>query len=235
MEKTILSLLGQGVEGLLGDEALVQTLSESKDTAEYVAARLRNIATISAFIQKSREAYAPVAYRAAVLYFAVQDLSKVNPIYQFSLRWFKDIFLRAMHVTNSLKGADAESEAAQGTDGHDESSSAQGKATSAASAAGGVSVSDRITLLVTTLTQEVFKRVRMAVFEADRSLVTFMFTLRVMQAENFLDPALGNFLLRGTTKLTPDTRAPEEIQLPWLDNLMWADLTTLATLKPFNN
>lgn len=91
VEKTILSLLAKGVDGLLGDEALVQTLSASKDTAEYVAARLRNIATISAFIEKSREAYAPVAFRAAVLYFALQDLAKVNPMYQFSLRWFKDV------------------------------------------------------------------------------------------------------------------------------------------------
>lgn len=50
VEKTILALLDQKVEDLLGDEDLVKTLAESKDTAEYVAARLRNIATISAFI-----------------------------------------------------------------------------------------------------------------------------------------------------------------------------------------
>jgi len=57
---------------------------------------------------------------------------------------------------------------------------------------------------MTTLTQEIFKRVRMAVFEADRSLVTYMFTIRVMQSENFIDPSLGNFLLRGTQKLSAD-------------------------------
>jgi hypothetical protein len=76
----------------------------------------------------------------------------------------------------------------------------------------------------------------MAVFEADRSLVTYMFTIRVMQAENFLDPGLAHFLLRGTQRLQADLRVPQEITgLPWLSNLIWADLCTLAKLRPFNS
>jgi hypothetical protein len=57
-----------------------------------------------------------------------------------------------------------------------------------------------------------------------------------MQAENFIDPALSGFLLTGTKMLHKDTRVPEEItELPWLDSLMWADLRTLAALKPFSS
>jgi len=81
VEKAILSQLEGTVDELLGNESLILTLSESKNTAEFVAARLRNISQTSAFISKSRDAYAPVAYRAAVLFFAIQDLPKVNRMY----------------------------------------------------------------------------------------------------------------------------------------------------------
>lgn len=43
IEKAILSQLEMKVSDLLGDENLIRTLNESKNTAEYVAARLRNI------------------------------------------------------------------------------------------------------------------------------------------------------------------------------------------------
>jgi len=77
------------VNSLLGDDNLIRTLNESKNTAEYVASKLKNIAQTNQFIQRSRDIYAPVAYRAAILYFVVQDLQKVNNMYQFSLSWFK--------------------------------------------------------------------------------------------------------------------------------------------------
>jgi hypothetical protein len=75
----------------------------------------------------------------------------------------------------------------------------------------------------------------MAVFEDDRNLVTYMFALRIMQAENFVDQGLGDFLLRGAQRFAGDTRVPDDItELPWLDNLVWADLKTLSSLKPFS-
>lgn len=37
-------------------------------------------------INEAREHYRPAAARAALLYFVMSDLSKINPIYQFSLK-----------------------------------------------------------------------------------------------------------------------------------------------------
>ena len=41
---------------------------------------------------KAKLQYQPVAARAALLFFVVQDLSKLQHVYQFSLKWFMDIF-----------------------------------------------------------------------------------------------------------------------------------------------
>ena len=43
-------------------------------------------------IDKARELYRPAAARASVLYFILNDLYKINPIYQFSLKAFSVVF-----------------------------------------------------------------------------------------------------------------------------------------------
>lgn len=37
-------------------------------------------------INEARESYRPAAARASILYFILNDLCKINPIYQFSLK-----------------------------------------------------------------------------------------------------------------------------------------------------
>ena len=41
---------------------------------------------------KARELYRPASARASVLYFILNDLHKINPIYQFSLKAFSVVF-----------------------------------------------------------------------------------------------------------------------------------------------
>jgi hypothetical protein len=44
-----------------------------------------------------------ISYRAAILYFVVQDLQKINNMYQFSLAWFKMVFVKSLELTNALR------------------------------------------------------------------------------------------------------------------------------------
>lgn len=37
-------------------------------------------------INEARESYRPAAARASLLYFILNDLNKINPLYQFSLK-----------------------------------------------------------------------------------------------------------------------------------------------------
>lgn len=52
-------------------------------------------------IDKTRDKFKPVAYRASVLFFAIIDLSNIDPMYQYSLQWYSNLFGSA--VTNSEK------------------------------------------------------------------------------------------------------------------------------------
>lgn len=48
-------------------------------------------------IDATRLLYVPVAVRTQILYFCVSDLSKVDPMYQYSLEWFLGIFVASIN------------------------------------------------------------------------------------------------------------------------------------------
>lgn len=45
-------------------------------------------------IDESRERFRPVAYRGAIMYFCVRDFNVVDPMYQYSLQWFTNLFVQ---------------------------------------------------------------------------------------------------------------------------------------------
>jgi dynein heavy chain, axonemal len=47
-------------------------------------------------IMDNRENYRKVGKKAAALYFVLFDLNIVDPMYQFSLSWYKDLFLESI-------------------------------------------------------------------------------------------------------------------------------------------
>lgn len=50
----------------------------------------------AAKIDEARESYRPVASRASLLYFILNDLNKINMLYQFSLKAFNTVFQNAI-------------------------------------------------------------------------------------------------------------------------------------------
>lgn len=57
-------------------------------------------------IDEARAGYKPVAHHASLLYFCVTDLGAIDPMYQSSLRWFVDLFLKA--IADSPRSEDLE-------------------------------------------------------------------------------------------------------------------------------
>ncbi|XP_045784195.1 dynein axonemal heavy chain 6 [Maniola jurtina] len=92
IEDKILRLLYASSGNILDDEELIETLNESKETSEIINARLLETEATEINISAAREKYRTVATRGAVLYFAVAQLADIDPMYQFSLKYFNQIF-----------------------------------------------------------------------------------------------------------------------------------------------
>eukprot|EP00753_Platysulcus_tardus_P001936 PLAT11596.28.p1 GENE.PLAT11596.28~~PLAT11596.28.p1 ORF type:complete len:1478 (+),score=919.34 PLAT11596.28:361-4434(+) len=93
---TILELLSSAEGNILEDEVLINTLSQSKVTSNKIEQRVAEMERTQIRIESVRQGYQAVAFRAQLLYFCVADMASVDPMYQFSLSWFIDLYLLAI-------------------------------------------------------------------------------------------------------------------------------------------
>lgn len=122
IEDTILRMLANSTGNILDDVELIDTLATSKKTSEQINAKVylmltptptprphvdlhtyshchshshqvAEAETTEKEIDANRELYRPVAYHVAILYFCISDLAIVDPMYQFSLQWFVNLFV----------------------------------------------------------------------------------------------------------------------------------------------
>uniref|UniRef100_A0A2K5CLM4 Dynein axonemal heavy chain 2 n=1 Tax=Aotus nancymaae TaxID=37293 RepID=A0A2K5CLM4_AOTNA len=106
LEDEILRLLNEATGSLLDDVQLVNTLQTSKITAKEVTEQLETSETTEINIDLAREAYRPCAQRASVLFFVLNDMGCIDPMYQFSLDAYISLFILSIdksHRSNKLE------------------------------------------------------------------------------------------------------------------------------------
>ncbi|ERL83802.1 hypothetical protein D910_01050 [Dendroctonus ponderosae] len=91
-EDNLLYKLSSATGNILGDVELVLNLETTKKTANEIAIKVEEAKVTSVKIDEAREQYRPCAARASLLYFILNDLFRINMIYQFSLKAFSVVF-----------------------------------------------------------------------------------------------------------------------------------------------
>ncbi|KAJ4429792.1 Dynein heavy chain 2, axonemal [Periplaneta americana] len=93
LEDELLRLLYETKGSLLDDLDLLITLQTSKATAIAVTEQLSVSETTEIEIDRAREGYRPCAKRASILFFVLNDMSQIDPMYQFSLDAYISLFM----------------------------------------------------------------------------------------------------------------------------------------------
>jgi dynein heavy chain len=88
LEDSILHMLATSKGNILDDEALINNLAQSKNTAVAIAGRLAEAEQTSKEINRARESYRIVANRGSVLYFVIASLGSIDAMYQCVLFCF---------------------------------------------------------------------------------------------------------------------------------------------------
>lgn len=91
-EDNLLERLSSATGNILGDVELVENLETTKKTATEIEIKVEEAKITSVKIDEAREQYRPCAARASLLYFILNDLNRINAIYQFSLKAFSTVF-----------------------------------------------------------------------------------------------------------------------------------------------
>lgn len=97
LEDTLLRELASSTGLMLDNVELIRTLEETKSKATEVAQKLELANQTSQEVEISRDAYRPVAKCGAVLFFVLADLSAINPMYEYSLKSFLEVFILSLH------------------------------------------------------------------------------------------------------------------------------------------
>eukprot|EP00112_Aurelia_sp_Birch-Aquarium-sp1_P020988 Seg5537.1 transcript_id=Seg5537.1/GoldUCD/mRNA.D3Y31 product="Dynein heavy chain 3 axonemal" protein_id=Seg5537.1/GoldUCD/D3Y31 len=104
IEDKILEVLSTSEGNILEDETAIKILSSSKVLSEEITAKQEIASATEKEIDETRNGYQPVAKHSAILFFCISDLANIEPMYQYSLTWFINLYL--MSIENSKKSSE---------------------------------------------------------------------------------------------------------------------------------
>lgn len=93
MPLILVSLLSAAGGAFLDDPDLLNTLQTSKATSISIQESLVVTEQTEREIDLAREAYRPCSRRASILFFVLNDMSVIDPMYQFSLDAYNALFM----------------------------------------------------------------------------------------------------------------------------------------------
>lgn len=89
-------MLSTSEGNILEDETAIKILSSSKALSEEIQAKQKVAALTSAEIDDARNGYKPVSRHGSVLFFCISELANIDPMYQYSLPWFINLYVMAI-------------------------------------------------------------------------------------------------------------------------------------------
>ena len=95
LEEEILKVLSEA-KNILEDEKGVEILTASKITSNEIKEKQTIAEQTEKDIDSARTLYKPVSNEASCLFFAITDLANIDPMYQYSLAYFIDLFTQAI-------------------------------------------------------------------------------------------------------------------------------------------
>uniref|UniRef100_A0A4W6EFX0 Dynein axonemal heavy chain 3 n=1 Tax=Lates calcarifer TaxID=8187 RepID=A0A4W6EFX0_LATCA len=93
IEDKILQVLSSSEGNILEDETAIKILSSSKILSEEISEKQKIASVTEKEIDDTRMGYRPVAEHSSILFFCISELANIEPMYQYSLTWFINLYL----------------------------------------------------------------------------------------------------------------------------------------------
>ncbi|KAG9049343.1 hypothetical protein FS837_010557 [Tulasnella sp. UAMH 9824] len=104
LEKLLLQALNESTGNILDDDKVIETLETLKKEAAEITRKVEETDVIMKEVEEVTAEYLPLAQACSAVYFVLEQLNLINHFYQFSLRFFLDIFDYVLHQNPNLKG-----------------------------------------------------------------------------------------------------------------------------------
>jgi dynein heavy chain len=78
-------------------------LDDAKIISDDIQAKQQVAEATEEKINESRKGYKPVAAHSAILFFVIADMANIDPMYQYSLTWFVNLFIASIDGSTKSK------------------------------------------------------------------------------------------------------------------------------------
>ncbi|VDO05387.1 unnamed protein product [Rodentolepis nana] len=106
LEDKILEVLSSSEGNILEDETAINILSSSRIISQEIQEKQQVAEKTQMEIDETRGGYIPVANHGAILFFCIADLGNVDPMYQYSLSWFVNLFIMSIDTSEASDDLD---------------------------------------------------------------------------------------------------------------------------------
>ncbi|KAK5863728.1 hypothetical protein PBY51_000737 [Eleginops maclovinus] len=103
IEDKILETLQSSEGNILEDESAIQILDSAKIMSNEISKKQQIAEKTEIKIAESREGYRAIAKHSSILFFSIADLTNIDPMYQYSLSWFVNLYINSIHDSNKSK------------------------------------------------------------------------------------------------------------------------------------
>nr|XP_034175500.1 dynein heavy chain 12, axonemal isoform X3 [Osmia lignaria] len=100
VEDNILKTLSASGASILEDEEAIEILDSSKLLSADILKKQSSAKKTEVQIERFRLSYRPIAIHSAALYYTITDLPNIDPMYQYSLSWFINLYVTSIDTAN---------------------------------------------------------------------------------------------------------------------------------------
>ena len=225
LEDNILYKLATAQGDITEDVALIEGLEETKNISDDIEQQSKIAKKTQADIFVTSEKYRPVANRSSLLFFLMNDLSKIHTYYIYSLEAFQQVFSRGIDTISSTASSIIEAEILptdDDADTYDDDESGE--------ELGNEELAERCQKLMDSITLTVFNYIRRGLFEKDKLTVATLLTFKILVNDGKMDPLEVSFLLQSKTSADPGNMGPLQ---EWLSENIWQRVKALEGIQNF--
>ncbi|XP_051515044.1 dynein axonemal heavy chain 12-like [Myxocyprinus asiaticus] len=103
IEDQILETLQSSEGNILEDESAIKILDAAKIMSNEITKKQQIAEKTEIEIAESREGYREIAKHSSILFFSIADLANIDPMYQYSLNWFVNLYVSSIQDSNKSK------------------------------------------------------------------------------------------------------------------------------------
>ncbi|KAG9023665.1 hypothetical protein FRB95_012647 [Tulasnella sp. JGI-2019a] len=104
LEKLLLQALNESTGNILDDDKVIDTLETLKKEAADISRKVDETDVVMREVEQVTAEYLPLAQACSAIFFVMEQLNLISHFYQFSLRFFLDIFDYVLHRNPDLRG-----------------------------------------------------------------------------------------------------------------------------------